>query len=704
MKKIFLSILLFILVANVALAGDECTESAYYTQGMQYLQNAQYTSAIVEFKKALRENPSDLSSKISLTNAYISRAAYFNNKSYEYQKAANDLRSALFYIKYYDEMSNDSNYSQAAAAAQQNLDVVLSTIKADCSPKGRYITAKNLRAQGEFAASAYEYFQIMNDAVYRKNAYIGIGDVMKILGQAQKAVFYYEYAVKLDNKNADLHLKLARAYEQIGNNDGAAEQYNLALQNSSEKEDILVSLQKIWQQKVDANPNDAEAHANLGVVYQKQLNYIAAFEEYKKAEAINPTNINTRLNLATLYQAQKNYDGAIASYNSILQLYPNHVPAHIYKAQCLKQIGQNEDAAKEYKLAMAYDPDNNQAREELFDLLKSTMPADQILAYLYQNVQNQPLNPTIYYEFAYQLHKANKLDDAITYYKEAIKLDPSNIDAYINLSQVYRQKNNYNEALLAIENAKKLFPNNVDVKKQYSSISAEVSANVYTSASKLFEQGKYNEAIAAYNKIQPSTAESLLGIGASYQALSNNKMAIDFYKKALLKDPSNPDISYYLGSTYLDINDYPNAKVYLNKSLSLDKTNEKAKSLLTFAVEQENNAVLNKALDLYDKKCYLESLKILNAVLLKDSKNGAAYYYRGMVYDAQKKYSLAILDYQNALKYSSDIVLAHYSLAVDYDTVGRYKEAGIEYKKYLAAKPEESEYTKYARKRVLEIK
>lgn len=705
MKKIFLSIFLFLsLFTNVAFADDEYVENAYYDQGMQFLQNSQYTSAIVSFKKALRENPFDISSKIGLTNAYISRAAYFNNKSYEYQKAANDLRSALFYIKYYDDMSNDVNFSNAAAAAQQNLNMVLATIKADNSAKGRYITARNLRSQGEFVASAYECFQIISDGIYKKDAYIGIGDVMKILGLPQKAVFYYENAVKLDSRNADLHLKLARAYEQVENAEGAATQYNLALQNSSEKEDILVSLQKIWQQKVAAAPDDAEAHANLGVVYQKQLNYTAAMDEYKKAESLNPTNVNTRLNLATLYQAQKNYDGAIAAYTSILQLYPNNVPAHIYKAQCLKELKQNEEAIKEYKLAMAYDPTNNQAREELFDLLKATMPADQILAYLYQNVQNQPLNPTLYYEFAYQLHKANKLDDAITYYKETIKLDPANIDSYINLSQVYRQKNNFNEALAVIANAKKLYPSNVDITKQYNSIKAEVSANVYTQASKLFEQGSYNQAIAAYNKIQPATAESLLGIGASYQALENYKLAVDFYKKALAKDPSNPDISYYLGSVYLNLDNYANAKLYLNKSLALDKANEKAKSLLAFAKEQENNAILDKALNLYDRKLYVESLKILNAILLKDPKNGAAYYYRGMVYDAQRKYTLAISDYQNTLKYSSDITLAHYSLAVDYDTVGRSKDAALEYKKYLACKPEESDYTKYARKRVLEIK
>ena len=138
--------------------------------------------------------------------------------------------------------------------------------------------------------------------------------------------------------------------------------------------------------------------------------------------------------------------------------------------------------------------------------------------------------------------------------------------------------------------------------------------------------------------------------------------------------------------------------------MALDKTNEKAKSLLSFVIEQENNAQLEKALNLYDKQNYIEALKIVNAVILKDPKNGGAYYYRGLIYDAQSKYSLAIADYLNTIKYSPDIVLAHYSLAVDYDTLKRYKEAAVEYRKFLATKPEESEYTKYARKRVAEIK
>ncbi len=691
-------------LADDVYSDDDYVDNAYYQQGLQYLQSFQYTSAINEFKKALRENPADPSAKIGITNAYISRAAYYNNKSQEYQKAVNDLRSALFYMKYYDGMNNDYNSSVAISSAQQNLDNLFSALKIDTSTKAKLTAAKTLRAQGEFAASAYELFQIINDNQYRKEAYVGIGDIMKILGQNQKAVFYYENAVKLDDKNADLHLKLARAYEQIGNPDGAATEYNSALQKSAEKEDILLSLQKIWQQKVAANPNDAESHANLGVVYQKQKNFVAAMEEYQKAETLNPTNVNTRLNLATLYQSQKNYDGAIAAYNSIIQLYPNHVEAHIYKAQCLKELGQNQEAIQEYKLALGYDPNNKQAREGMFDLLKATMPADQILSFLYQNVQNQPLNSSTYYQFAYELHKANKLDDAITFYKETLKLDPANIDAYVNLSQVFRQQKKYSEAIATIDQGKKLNPTNTTILNQEKSIKVEMSSLSINDAGKLFEEGAYTKALTEYAKVQPATAESLLGMAASYQALGQSQRAIEYYKRALTLDPSNADVYYYLGALYSDMDNYGTARTYLTKAIAMDKNNTKAQDILKFVTEQENNAILEKALNLYDQKRYVESLAIINSFIAKNPNNGTAYYYRGLVYDAQTKYALAIADYQKTVKFAPDITLAHYSLALDLDSVGRHLEAKAAYQKYLSAKPEENDYTKYARKRISQIK
>ena len=88
-------------------------------------------------------------------------------------------------------------------------------------------------------------------------------------------------------------MKLAGAYERLGKIDLAAEEYNLALSKTGSNDDILMSLENIWQQKIIDNPQDAEAHANLGAVLQKKKDYQGALAQYKKAESINPSNTNT---------------------------------------------------------------------------------------------------------------------------------------------------------------------------------------------------------------------------------------------------------------------------------------------------------------------------------------------------------------------------------------------------------------------------
>ena len=45
--------------------------SVYYSNGMEYLKNQQYSSAIVEFRKVLRFSPYDETIKEALANAYI---------------------------------------------------------------------------------------------------------------------------------------------------------------------------------------------------------------------------------------------------------------------------------------------------------------------------------------------------------------------------------------------------------------------------------------------------------------------------------------------------------------------------------------------------------------------------------------------------------------------------------------------------------
>lgn len=704
-KQVLMLAVAMIFAGSSVNAYDEYQQpvSPYYTSGVQYLKSHQYTNAITELKKALRENPNDTSARIQLINAYLARAAYFNNQAKQFNKSANDLRSGLFYMKYYSTSPIDTAMMTNIQATENNLNIVMSSVDTDNTPKARFERGKTLRSQGEFAAAAIEYHAAQLDPSYKKDASVALGDIYYILNLNEQAANFYEQAIKCDASVVETHLKLARVYERLGQTDKAINEYNCALSKSDENQDILLSLETIWRQKVAEEPENAEAHANLGAVLQKKGDFANALTEYQTAEKINPTNVTTRMNLGTLYQQQKNYEAAIQAYDSILRLYPNNKMAYYYKAQCLKAQGLKDAAIENYKLALNLDTNDENIKEELFEMYKQTMTTDQLLAYMYSELQKTPVDALATYNYAYELHKAGRLDDAISYYKQSIKLNPNYPNAYINLAQVYRQKNDYAAAKQTLIDAKGLFPENGDIKKHLASVEAETGSIMFSDAAKLYQQQKYNEAIAIYNKIQPATAESNLGIGACYQAMNNNQSAIEYFKKAFILDSTNADTAYYIGLAYANMNDFTNAKLYANKALSIDKNNKNAKDLIAYTIEQENIIFLDKAMEFYEKKQFNDALELINKALAQDSTDSNAYYYRALVYDEQKKYNEAIADYNNAIKNNPEMTIVYYAMAIDYDYLKQYKNALLNYKKFLASTKEENEYTKYSQQRVKDL-
>lgn len=703
MKKILCFFVCIFMLQNSAFSqtvyDENYVENPNYLEGKKYLSNSQFSSAINEFKKAIRVNPVDTSSIVELVNSYSMRATYYNNTVKAVDNAISDLKAALFYAKYYN-VTFQTISPENIASIEKNLNAISKQI----SDEERLKLAKASRTKGEFASSAYDYIQLANNPKYSTEANIALGDIFKILNRPERALSYYKNAQMSDASNSEVHLKLARTYEQLNDFSSSLKEYSQALDASNEKEDILSSLERIWQKKVDENPKDAEAHSNLGVVFQKQKRYSEAMSEYQKAEALNPHNINTKINIGTLYQEQKKYDSALNAYNAILQMQPQNATVLVSKAQCLKELHRNEDAIAVYKTALNIDPKNVSAKAQLFDLLKDTMPVEDVLEFLYKNVQNSPMNADSYYEFAYELHKANKIDDAIVYYLQTIKLDNSKIDAYVNLSQAYRQKKDYNNAYNTIQKAQQIQPENELVKKQYETIAKEFVANSYIIASNAFQSGNYQKAITEYSKINPPTADSLVGIAACYQSLKDNLQAISYYKKAMELSPTNSDIPFYIASIYTNLGDITKAKEYTEVSLSKNPANTQAKELMDYITAKQSEELLASAVQKYDSQNYDEAIAIFDKVLNLTPTNATVYYYRAMAYDAINNQKKAIEDYKSTLKYAPDMSIAYYSLGVDYDALNNYPQAKINYQKYIDLTIENNDYKTYAQARVKEIK
>ncbi len=69
-------------------------------------------------------------------------------------------------------------------------------------------------------------------------------------------------------------------------------------------------LEEKYREAIQLNPNDAEAHSNLGVILSYLGRYEEAEEEFRKSIQIYPNNTFAQSNLGILLQYLKQYGKA----------------------------------------------------------------------------------------------------------------------------------------------------------------------------------------------------------------------------------------------------------------------------------------------------------------------------------------------------------------------------------------------------------
>lgn len=676
----------------------------HYDLGQTYMSQYRYSGAIEEFKSALRINYLDNSARIGLINAHLARGTEYANKDKDWNKAADDFRSALFYLLYYPNEGAVQNSATAIGKVQNNLNNCLTFTKFDTSPQNRYNTAKRLRAEGNFSAAGYEFTQALGRKDLQAKSFEQVAEIMKILGNEIKAGEYYKKAVAVNPTDIDLRLAYAKILDDQNAAEDAMKEYSYVLQHvNSDNKEVLYTLERIFRKKLANSPKSGDLNANMGAILQKQNRLDEALAYYKQAESLDPSNTNTRINTGTLYQQKGDYRTAIKAYESVLILYPNDVNANLYRAQCYDKLGDNKVAQEGYKKVLELDPDNEYIKGQLINNAKKTMTATAFIDYVNKNMTS--MNPAdIIYDYAIELHKNGKLDDSITMYDEAIKKSPKNSEIYVNKALAQAQGNNYDAAINTLQSAALVFPKDQNIPSTLKNVKEMKLNQQLDKAANAYKNKDYQTAISYYLLIQPATVDTMLGVATSYQELGDKEKAIEYYKKALAIKPLDSDIAYYIACLYGEDEKYDEAKFYLEKAITFNKNNTQAIEYLKSIEETEKSNKLNQAIALYDEQKYDESLAQFNDILSKDTQNAYAYYYRGMIYDAKELRKEAISDLTKALQLNKDFNICNYMIASDYDAMSDYKNAYKYYLVYANSNAEDDQYKQYAKTRLEELK
>lgn len=699
--------------------------SKYSEQGSQFFNAGQLSQSIEAFEKALSVAPEPSLPVVynNLAVVYIKRGNYYHDRLKQDQNALNDFRKAYFYLEsaWPEGLERKPLHEKNRQVAKENLTIAYRNLGINPADKSKHLEmAKQLRMQGKFPEAIVEYSQVLELDKQDPVAAKALGDLFTVVNLPEKSKKYYAVAVGGDGGSGngsagisqdDTLVQLGNAQYKTGEIDKAVSNFDKALAINPGNVSALNMLEKIWLNEIKFNPTSVLGHANLGSVYQKRRLYDQAFQQYNAAEHFADQDPKTtfdtkkliRLNLGTLFQEQKRYELALKAYETVLQVDPNHLMANYYKGTLLQETGNTDGALQAYNKVLSIDPNYKPAQDKMLALVKQENDPAKVAAGLKQYADRFPNNATVQAQIGEEFHQRKDLTNAALFYQRAIQLDPKLASAWANLGAVYQAQGKDEESADAFKKAQSLDPSNTTFKDLAQGAVNDIGYKAYQQAVQLQQQGKAQEALPYFRKALATsdTPEIRAAYGVSLQSAGQLDDAIAAYQKALSQDPNNADYAYYLGTAYHQKKDFAKASAAYKKALSLKPGYTDAQKALDSIDQQTASADLDKAIDAYNTKNYPVALTLVNQALAKNGQDAMAHYYKGLIYDAQKKPSLAAQSYRDAIRYNADFTDAYYALGVALDTAKDENGARSAFEKFLSLSGNnDDDFVKYARERM----
>lgn len=700
LRNIFLAGFLGLLMQSALAYTPPFMTDENYQKGIISLSANNYDAAINELNHAISKFPQVIEVKNNLSDAYYGRGLEFLDKG-DYRKAANDIRAAIFYLKYYQEPTAID--LQKATVCENLLKTCIARQNLSTAPVCRFNEAKKLRVQGFFPQAIVEFTEASKDSSVRALAFENIANLFVVMGDLKRAVPYYNDALTIAPLNKLLHLKFAKTLDKLNITDKALEEYNLAFTEEN-AEEIMPALERLANINVAKYPNQAVSYLNLGAVFQRKGDFTAAMTNYQKAKSLDSSNPVVKINIGSLYQVQGNCQKAIEIFNEVILANPQDKLAYIFKARALNQLENYTEAVTNYEEVLKIDSKDTQSKSEMVEVINK-MPDEEAFSYFEKLVGQFPDDEEILKFYGSSLIKKKHFAKAVQQYKKVIAKDRSDIGSYIAISQAYQGLYDFDNAMKVIDDGIAKNPSDKKLPAYRVEIVENKDAMLIKKAFEFYSKKDYFKAIESYLEIKKPSKEVFAYIGACYQNLGKYKEAAANYSKVLELDPSDVDALNYLGNISCLQNEFEKAKTFYNRAISMEPDNEAAKKGLAFAQKAYNDWLLEQGMAQYKAMDYKKALKTLSQILSVDAKNSYAYYYRALTYDAINNYRKAIEDYIKVTKITPKNDMAFYLLGVDYDSVSDFKNAKLAYAKFIALSgTKQTEYTKYAKKRLVELK
>jgi|GEM_PF-6827441 len=395
------------------------TESAehHLRMGKAYLKKNNYEEAAKEFRKALREDPTYLESRLGLA-----RTLFFQG---EWESSTKELKKVLFLSPGHPRarllmgnlflskgMMNESEtiYGDLLSAsggveAHNNLGIVYTyqgkleeavreySLAAESAPTVARVRVNLGRAyfrKSLFEAAAQEFKKALELDSQQPGAYEGLGLVFMAQGKWEEARSSLEKALAVMGvglseekflRKAEVRSALAQLYSQLGKGDMAIHQWletaELRLKEIQRLDELGLAcfdkgdLQQAffyWQKSLALEPSLAVAYERLGQLYTRKEMLEEALLVYRNASGLyRKTDKKAQMyfQLGNLRHDRGELEEAISEYRRAVEMEPEMALAYTRLGRMYSKKGFFEKAEKEHKKALELDPKLAEAHKNL---------------------------------------------------------------------------------------------------------------------------------------------------------------------------------------------------------------------------------------------------------------------------------------------------------------------------------------------------
>ena len=237
-------------------------------------------------------------------------------------------------------------------------------------------------------------------------------------------------------------------------------------QQELSEEDELKEAQKA----VEAEPNNASYHDNLGMILYRMERFDEALSEKQKAAELEPDNASYHDSLGVVLYKMKRFDDAIKEAQKAVDLEPDNANYHDNLGVMFYKMKRFNEAIKERQKAAELEPDNASYHDNLGLMLFKVKRYDEAIKEKQKAVELDPDNAKYHDNLGVMLFKLKRYDEAVKEKQKAAELDAENAGYHSSLAIMLQKLKRYDEAAKEAQKAVDLEPDNASYHESLESI------------------------------------------------------------------------------------------------------------------------------------------------------------------------------------------------------------------------------------------